>query len=83
MNSMTQDHLDTWQFQGELGAIAVSARHVDEALDEALDESFPASDPIAVTIAKIPQRPVINLRCIEARRLVKADSCASERQEKA
>ena len=78
MNNETKDDPEA----SEHDAISDSAQHMDDALDEALDESFPASDPIAVTIAKIPQRPVINLRWIEARRLVKADSRPSERQEK-
>ena len=60
MNNDTEEQPDAPQFQGEHDVIPDSARHIDDAFYEALDESFPASDPIAVTIAKIPQRPVIN-----------------------
>jgi hypothetical protein len=82
MNNDTKAHSDALQYQDDQDAIPDGARHIDDALNEALDESFPARDPIAVTTEKTPQRPVINLRWIEERRLVKAESRPSERQEK-
>ena len=82
MNNDTESHRDAPSLQDEQDGISDTARHIDDALDEALDESFAASDPIAITVAKIPHRQVINMRWIEARRLVKIHSRPSELPEK-